>query len=583
MPEPTISTPSEIARETLRRLAAERIPPTPGNYRALYDRISGNAECADDISLQKVVADIAAILIEIDGGGDELTRLADASTRTANWQAIRPLVREAIRARREPAGAEANVSKRIDELLKRVDGALSADQRASFLDAISELQGRSPLAERLRTLLLAWTPPEERPSRLPSGRAPLQLRQNDTPALNGPLEPIRELSAFILESPCATLLGLTERLAVQARDLAQQIREATSPETLIGIHGQLRKFAFQVELAAQDQAELQAGVIHLLQLIVDNIGELVLDERWLGGQTKILRDILSQPLDIRSVDQAERRLREVIVKQSQSKAGLISAQTALKSMLSDFVGQLASFANETGAYSVRIDAYTEQISQAGSIVELQDVIQFVLRDTRNIRLSALRTQEELEEAKSKASAAEQRARELESNLAKASELAHQDQLTGTLNRRGLEESLAKEIRRSARRRSPLCLAVLDVDNFKQLNDRLGHQAGDQALVHLASVIRQGLRPQDSLARYGGEEFVILLPDTALADAQSTLVRVQRELTRRFFLHDNQRVLITFSAGVTQIPHGESHDHAIARADQLMYRAKTTGKNKVIAD
>lgn len=522
MPETTPSTPSEIARETLRRLAAERIPPTPSNYRALYDRISGNKECSDNISLHAVIDDIVAILVEVEGNSRESARLAELSKRTANWEATRSLLREVLHTRRE-----------------QTETVPATDTR------------QNSLAE--------------------------------TCAIENQLEPIRELSAFILESPCATLLALTEKLASEARSLAQQIRQATNRATLTGIHGQLRKFAFQVELAAQDQTELHAGVLHLLQLVVDNISELIIDERWLTGQVKILRDILSQPMDIRSIDQAERRLREVIVKQSQLKAGLISAQSSLKSMLSDFVGQLASFAHETGAYSVRIDAYTEQITRAGNIVELQDVIQCVLKDTRSIRLSALRTQEELEEAKSKVSAAEQRTRELESSLAIASELAHQDQLTGTLNRRGLEETLDKEIRRSSRHLSPLSLAVLDVDNFKQLNDRFGHQAGDQALVHLASVIRQCLRTQDSLARYGGEEFVILLPDTTLADAHHALVRIQRELTRRFFLHDNQRVLITFSAGVTQIPHGELHQDAIARADQLMYRAKTTGKNKVIAD
>jgi diguanylate cyclase len=127
---------------------------------------------------------------------------------------------------------------------------------------------------------------------------------------------------------------------------------------------------------------------------------------------------------------------------------------------------------------------------------------------------------------------------------------------------------------------PLCLAVLDVDDFKHLNDRLGHQAGDLALVHLARIVRRSIRPTDVISRYGGEEFVILLPETPLNDAISVMTRVQRELTKRIFLHNNERVLITFSAGVAERAFGENQEELIARADRALYHAKQAGKNRV---
>ncbi|PJF46268.1 MAG: GGDEF domain-containing protein, partial [Candidatus Thermofonsia Clade 3 bacterium] len=156
-----------------------------------------------------------------------------------------------------------------------------------------------------------------------------------------------------------------------------------------------------------------------------------------------------------------------------------------------------------------------------------------------------------------------------------------DQLTGALNRRGMEEAFARELSRVARLGSPLSVALLDIDHFKRLNDHLGHQAGDRALVHLAQVVRSLLRPTDSLARYGGEEFLILLPNTAAEEAERVLQRVQRELTRQFFLHNNQRMLITFSAGVVELMPGEDRDSVIARADAAMYRAKASGRNRVV--
>jgi diguanylate cyclase len=115
-----------------------------------------------------------------------------------------------------------------------------------------------------------------------------------------------------------------------------------------------------------------------------------------------------------------------------------------------------------------------------------------------------------------------------------------------------------------------------------LNDHFGHKTGDDALVHLVAVIRETVRPSDSVARFGGEEFVIVLPEAGLDEAMAITSRVQRALTRRFFLANNERLLITFSAGVALHDGSETRDAIIARADAALYRAKRAGKNRVIA-
>ena len=154
--------------------------------------------------------------------------------------------------------------------------------------------------------------------------------------------------------------------------------------------------------------------------------------------------------------------------------------------------------------------------------------------------------------------------------------------SGSLNRRGLDDVFEREMARADRRKSPLCIAMLDLDDFKRLNDTYGHTAGDEALIHLVRVIKDTLRTMDVIARFGGEEFMIVLPDTNMEDAMQTVTRVQRELTKRIFMHNNERLLITFSAGVALRIEGEDQATLIKRADEALYKAKRAGKNRVVA-
>ena len=127
---------------------------------------------------------------------------------------------------------------------------------------------------------------------------------------------------------------------------------------------------------------------------------------------------------------------------------------------------------------------------------------------------------------------------------------------------------------------PLCLVLLDVDNLSELSSQLGSQASDDTLTHLVQIIKTVIRQGDSVIRYGSEEFLILLPDTLLNTAADMMRRLQRELTKRFFMNNNNRLLITFSAGVTQYLTNESREQALDRADYAVFLARKQGKNQV---
>jgi diguanylate cyclase len=177
-------------------------------------------------------------------------------------------------------------------------------------------------------------------------------------------------------------------------------------------------------------------------------------------------------------------------------------------------------------------------------------------------------------------AAQMRISELEKSLAEARAAAMTDPLTGAFNRRGFAEHFERELARSLRSGCGLALALIDLDNFKCLNDTHGHQAGDEALVHLVRVLRAAMRPSDVLCRFGGEEFVLLLPDTSLADAEAAISRFRHE----FATHPlpSYDCFLSFSAGVVAQTPTETLDALIGRADTATYAAKRAGKNCVIA-
>ena len=125
---------------------------------------------------------------------------------------------------------------------------------------------------------------------------------------------------------------------------------------------------------------------------------------------------------------------------------------------------------------------------------------------------------------------------IQTDLAINRQTLEQDPLTGALNRQGLEHMLAKEVKRARRADHPLSVAVLDMDEFKKVNDRHGHLVGDKVLVHFTSVVKAVLRESDVLIRYGGEEFLLLLPETGLEGARYLIDRLRQVNAKTPFFH-----------------------------------------------
>ncbi|KJS69313.1 MAG: diguanylate cyclase, partial [Comamonadaceae bacterium BICA1-1] len=278
---------------------------------------------------------------------------------------------------------------------------------------------------------------------------------------------------------------------------------------------------------------------------------------------------------------AQSRLKDLTRLQLDTKEQMIVAQNAMKETLAVFMQRLSQTAASSEQYQQRFEHFALQLEHSTSLTEITPVLQQAIQSARSLAHDSQRTGVDLGALRERAIQAEAQVEQLRLELQRMSEQASHDLLTGALNRKGMAEALERETARAQRSGTRLCLALLDLDDFKRLNDRWGHLAGDAALQHLATVAKTALRPQDALARYGGEEFVILLPDTDPDDAVEVVRRVQRELTTQLFLSGSERVLITFSAGVTQMHSEENFEQAIERADQAMYAAKRAGKNRVL--
>lgn len=159
-----------------------------------------------------------------------------------------------------------------------------------------------------------------------------------------------------------------------------------------------------------------------------------------------------------------------------------------------------------------------------------------------------------------------------------------DELTGLPNRRAFVQRLDQELSRSQRTGQPLAMVLLDIDNFKKINDRYGHYIGDMILRCYARSMVREIRQHDLLARYGGEEFVLLLPETLLDEARNAMDKLGRRIRREPLDAGGTHIdLPTFSAGIACLRSGESATTLINRADQSLYRAKRLGRNRIETD
>lgn len=161
------------------------------------------------------------------------------------------------------------------------------------------------------------------------------------------------------------------------------------------------------------------------------------------------------------------------------------------------------------------------------------------------------------------------------------QIAHSDALTGLPNRMHFESRMQQEIERCRMDMTPLCLALVDLDHFKQVNDNYGHDCGDEMLIHVANHLRMHVRAQDIICRFGGEEIMIIMPNTAIKSAIPILERVRRELQDADLIWKNHSLNITASIGCAELDSIHfCYESLFKEADENLYAAKMNGRNQI---
>ncbi|MBA4344122.1 MAG: GGDEF domain-containing protein [Methylibium sp.] len=605
--------PAQVAKAALRRLALSKQEPTPENYAAAYAAESGAAPAATGAlpeRAQTVLTKLATLAISDLQSRGEIAQLL----REARWDDLQRRLESLQSGASAQAEALASTVERLVRGLERGGRQWTVARKKDGLQRVLE-SNRSDvqrLLARLQQMVQSWDSDVADASITVSGDdgsgdadeanagAPSQFFTDTEFAadLEGKAARLPDASGKAVQPVAWTQISgslqATVSHALHNAQAAQEpdslvddlLSELLSAQAELAAHGADAQRALAMEALCQrarrllDHRQHLFGELGLLcRELSSSLVDLAEDDSWARGQCEAMNQTLETGLSARGVRSVSELLTNTRERQRTLRDERSKARDSLKSLIHKMLAELGELGAHTDRFQDSVGRYAEVIEKADSLESLTGVVREMVEESRSVQALVRETQQRLSTEHERAAQLNKRVGDLEDELRRLSEEVQTDQLTQIANRRGLIAAFGIEQAKQEREGSRIALALLDIDNFKKLNDTLGHAAGDMALKSLAERVSQLLRPGDLVARYGGEEFVLMLPATPLDEAQAVLTRLQRSLSAALFIHEGKDVFVTFSAGITLYRPGETLEVALDRADVALYEAKHTGKNR----
>lgn len=562
------TSPAQLAKAALRRLAEQRLEPTPDNYRKAYEAEAGTSSTPDKPSK-----------------ADEAKPADDDGERWSN------LIARILRGA-ERGGRQWTTARKKDSLQRVLDGSKSSASRLH--QRLSQLVA-SWDSDTLDNSLLEGGPPSDTPGEAapasddlaPATPGTLSQPADTTAEAASTRSPWPQLALHALDQLADTVQAAlppqqptSEEAAAALQQALAPGRDTTAPESdYARIKTDISQACEQTRRIIEHRHHLIDQLTGLCMSLTDSLADLSEDDSWVQGQCVAMRHQLDEGLNSRGLRHVQQLLADTRQKQLALKSEREAARQALKQLIHQMLHEIAELGSTTDRFHTNLGRYADTIGAADSLESLTGAVREMVEESRAVQAVVSQTQTRLNDEHARASELSERVRQLEDEIRKLSDEVSTDPLTQIANRRGMMRAFEQEQAKMQRDGTTLAVGLLDVDNFKKLNDTLGHQTGDEALKFLARRVSESLRPVDVVARYGGEEFVVMLPATELEEAQQVLTRLQRNLSAEFFEHEDKKVFITFSAGVTLYRSGEAIEAALDRADMGLYEAKRTGKNR----
>lgn len=266
---------------------------------------------------------------------------------------------------------------------------------------------------------------------------------------------------------------------------------------------------------------------------------------------------------------------------AESKAYLLERETELKEVITLLQEALKTISGENKSFHGKLMTTTDRLSK---LTELDDIRTLKSRIIAEVDALKRMAEEKQRQEENYSSELAKKVEMLTEQLNRTKEQAEKDSLTGVANRRAFDDVINDWIKKHRKSRRSFTLAMVDLDDFKRVNDEHGHSVGDRVLKRAAVALRSGIRDTDFVARYGGEEFVVLFADTELEHAESRLADVVRQIAESKFCYESNGekrwIAFTLSGGITEFGRADSAKQLIRRADEALYQAKKSGKNCV---